>query len=379
MSSICARGAHNMISKSADETLSQGPLRGLRVVEFAGLGPVPYAAMLLSDMGADVVRLDRPGGQRRAKDIISRGRLSFELDLKRPEDLDAARAVATRADVLLEGFRPGVMERLGLGPEQLLALNPKLVYGRMTGWGQTGPLAAAAGHDINYIALSGALHAIGTPVGPPVPPLNLLGDYGGGSLFLVMGILAAVLEARQSGRGQVVDCAICDGVVSMLSLFHTLSALDQWSNQRGTNSLDGGAHYYTTYECADGRYIAVGAGEPKFYATFRELAGLTDPEFDKQRDRSAWPSLKRKAQAVFRTRTRDEWMAIFEGSDACVVPVLSMSEAMQHPHLQARASAVEIDGLQQTAPAPRFSRTPSSVQPTRSVSSIEELRDYWSA
>jgi alpha-methylacyl-CoA racemase len=379
MSSICARGAHNMISKSADETLSQGPLRGLRVVEFAGLGPVPYAAMLLSDMGADVVRLDRPGGQRRAKDIISRGRLSFELDLKRPEDLDAARAVATRADVLLEGFRPGVMERLGLGPEQLLALNPKLVYGRMTGWGQTGPLAAAAGHDINYIALSGALHAIGTPVGPPVPPLNLLGDYGGGSLFLVMGILAAVLEARQSGRGQVVDCAICDGVVSMLSLFHTLSALGQWSDQRGTNSLDGGAHYYTTYECADGRYIAVGAGEPKFYATFRELAGLTDPEFDKQRDRSAWPSLKRKAQAVFRTRTRDEWMAIFEGSDACVVPVLSMSEAMQHPHLQARASAVEIDGLQQTAPAPRFSRTPSSVQPTRSVSSIEELRDYWSA
>ena len=379
MSSICARGAHNMISKSADETLSQGPLRGLRVVEFAGLGPVPYAAMLLSDMGADVVRLDRPGGQRRAKDIISRGRLSFELDLKRLEDLDAARAVATRADVLLEGFRPGVMERLGLGPEQLLALNPKLVYGRMTGWGQTGPLAAAAGHDINYIALSGALHAIGTPVGPPVPPLNLLGDYGGGSLFLVMGILAAVLEARQSGRGQVVDCAICDGVVSMLSLFHTLSALGQWSDQRGTNSLDGGAHYYTTYECADGRYIAVGAGEPKFYATFRELAGLTDPEFDKQRDRSAWPSLKRKAQAVFRTRTRDEWMAIFEGSDACVVPVLSMSEAMQHPHLQARASAVEIDGLQQTAPAPRFSRTPSSVQPTRSVSSIEELRDYWSA
>ena len=379
MSSIRARDAHDMIGKVADGTPSQGPLRGLRVLEFAGLGPVPYAAMLLSDMGADVLRLDRPGGQRRGKNIISRGRLSFELDLKRPEHLDCGLALAVRADVLLEGFRPGVMERLGLGPEQLLALNPKLVYGRMTGWGQTGPLAAAAGHDINYIALSGALDAIGAPDGPPVPPLNLLGDYGGGSLFLVMGVLAAVLEAKQSGRGQVVDCAICDGVVSMLSLFHTLSALGQWNNQRGTNSLDGGAHYYTTYECADGRYIAVGAGEAKFYAAFRKLAGLTDPEFDKQRDYSAWPSLKRKAQAVFRTKTRDEWIAIFEGSDACVVPVLSMSEAMQHPHLQARASAVDIDGLRQTAPAPRFSRTPSSIQPTRSVSSIEELRDYWSS
>jgi alpha-methylacyl-CoA racemase len=379
MGSIRARDAHGMISKVADGTPAQGPLLGLRVLEFAGLGPVPYAAMLLSDMGADVLRLDRPGGRRRAKDIISRGRLSFELDLKRPEDLDCALALAARADVLLEGFRPGVMERLGLGPEQLLALNPKLVYGRMTGWGQTGPLAAAAGHDINYIALSGALDAIGTPEGPPVPPLNLLGDYGGGSLFLVMGVLAAVLEAKQSGCGQVVDCAICDGVVSMLSLFHTLSALGQWTGQRGTNSLDGGAHYYTTYECADGRYIAVGAGEAKFYATFRKLAGLTDPEFDTQRDRSAWPSLKRKAQAVFRTKTRDEWMAIFEGSDACVVPVLSMSEAMKHPHLQGRASAVDIDGLRQTAPAPRFSRTPSSVQPTRRVNSIAELRDYWSA
>jgi alpha-methylacyl-CoA racemase len=373
------RDADNTRSQVADATPLRGPLRGLRVLEFAGLGPVPYAAMLLSDMGADVVRLDRPGGQRRAKDIISRGRLSFELDLKQAKDLDCAVALAKRADVLLEGFRPGVMERLGLGPEQMLAENPKLVYGRMTGWGQTGPLAATAGHDINYIALSGALNAIGPADGPPVPPLNLLGDYGGGSLFLVMGILAAVLDARQSGRGQVVDCAICDGVVSMLSLFHTLSALGQWSDQRGTNSLDGGAHYYTTYECADGRYIAVGAGEPKFYATFRELAGLTDPEFDKQRDRTAWPGLKRKAQAVFKTKTRGEWIAIFEGNDACVVPVLSLSEAMQHPHLQARASAVEIDGLQQTAPAPRFSRTPSSVQPTRSVSSIEELRDYWSA
>jgi alpha-methylacyl-CoA racemase len=350
----------------------------LRVLEFAGLGPVPYAAMLLSDMGADVVRLDRPGGQRRAKDIISRGRLSFELDLKQPEDLDSAVALARRADVLLEGLRPGVMERLGLGPEKLLAENPKLVYGRMTGWGQDGPLAAAAGHDINYIALTGALNAIGPAEGPPVPPLNLVGDYGGGSLFLVMGVLAAVLEARQSGRGQVVDCAICDGVVSMLSLFHTLTALGQWSPQRGANPFDGGAHFYSTYECADGKYIAVGAGEAKFYATFRELAGLTDREFDKQRDRAAWPSLKRKAQAVFRTKTRDEWIAIFEGHDACVVPVLSFSEAMQHPHLQERGSVVEIDGVQQAAPAPRFSRTPSSIQPTRAVSSIGELHELWS-
>jgi alpha-methylacyl-CoA racemase len=356
----------------------RGPLRGLRVLEFAGLGPVPYAAMLLADMGADVVRLDRPDGQRRAKDIISRGRLSFELDLKQPADLDCAITLAGRADVLLEGFRPGVMERLGLGPEKLLAENPKLVYGRMTGWGQTGPLAAAPGHDINYIALTGALDAIGPADGPPVPPLNLLGDYGGGSLFLVMGVLAAVLEARQSGRGQVVDCAICDGVVSMLSLFHTLTALGQWSTQRGANPFNGGAHFYTTYECADGKYIAVGAGEPKFYAAFRKLAGLTDPEFDKQRDRTAWPKLKRKAQDVFKTKTRDEWIAIFEGNDACVAPVLSFSEAMQHPHLQARDTVVEIDGVRQAAPAPRFSRTPSSIQATRSISSIQELREYWS-
>ncbi len=355
----------------------QGPLRGLRVLEFAGLGPIPYAAMLLSDMGADVVRFDRPGGQRRAKDIISRGRLSFELDLKQSADLDCAVALAGRADVLLEGFRPGVMERLGLGPEKLLNDNPKLVYGRMTGWGQNGPLAAAAGHDINYIALTGALNAIGPADGAPVPPLNLLGDYGGGSLFLVMGVLAAVLEARQSGRGQVVDCAICDGMVSMLSLFHTLTALGQWSSQRGANPFDGGAHFYTTYECADGKYIAVGAGEPQFYAAFRKLAGLTDPEFDKQRDRTAWPSLKRKAQDVFKTKTRDEWIAIFDENDACVAPVLSFSEAMQHPHLQARRTIVEIDGLQQSAPAPRFSRTPSSIQETRSVSSIQELRNYW--
>ena len=366
------------MSDGSDTHPAQGPLRGLRVLEFAGLGPVPYAAMLLADMGADVVRLDRPDGQRRAKDIISRGRLSFELDLKQAADLDCAAALAKRADVLLEGFRPGVMERLGLGPEKLLAENPKLVYGRMTGWGQTGPLAAAPGHDINYIALTGALNAIGPAEGPPVPPLNLLGDYGGGSLFLVMGVLAAVLEARQSGHGQVVDCAICDGVVSMLSLFHTLTALGQWNSQRGANPFDGGAHFYTTYECADGKYIAVGAGEPKFYAAFRRLAGLTSPEFDQQRDRAAWPSLKRKAQAVFKTKTRDEWIAIFEGNDACVAPVLSFSEAMEHPHLQARGTVVETDGLRQAAPAPRFSRTPSSIQATRSVSSIQELREHWS-
>jgi alpha-methylacyl-CoA racemase len=366
------------MSNGSDIQQVQGPLRGLRVLEFAGLGPVPYAAMLLADMGADVVRLDRPGGPRRAKDIITRGRLSYELNLKDPQDLDCAMALAGRADVLLEGFRPGVMERLGLGPDELLKENPKLVYGRMTGWGQTGPLSAAAGHDINYIALTGALNAIGPAEGPPVPPLNLLGDYAGGSLFLVMGVLAAVLEARQSGRGQVIDCAICDGVVSMLSLFQTLTALGQWNSQRGTNPFDGGAHFYTTYECADGKYIAVGAGEPQFYAAFRKLAGLNDPEFDKQRDRTAWPTLKRKAQDVFKTKTRDEWIAIFEGNDACVAPVLSFSEAMQHAHLQARGTVVEIDGLRQAAPAPRFSRTPSSIQARRSVSSIQELREHWS-
>jgi alpha-methylacyl-CoA racemase len=355
-----------------------GPLRDIRVLEFAGLGPAPFAAMMLSDMGADVVRVDRPGGKRRPNDIVGRGRTSCELDLKNPDHIAQAVRLATRADVVLEGFRPGVMERLGLGPEPLLAANPKLVYARMTGWGQQGPLAAAAGHDINYIAIAGALGCIGSAGGPPVPPLNLVGDYGGGSMFLVVGVLAALHEARRTGSGQVVDCAICDGVLSLMSLFHTLSASQAW-HARGTNQFDGGAHFYTTYECADGNYLAVGAGEAKFYATFREVLGLNDAAFDDQRNREAWLALKQKVAAVMKTRSRDEWLAHFAGRDACVSPVLSIAESLQHPHVQARQSVVEHEGVAQSAPAPRFMRTPSAIQPSRRVQSVEELSALWSS
>jgi alpha-methylacyl-CoA racemase len=346
------------------------------VLEFAGLGPAPYAAMMLSDMGADVIRVDRPGSKRRPIDIVGRGRTSCELDLKNPDHIGHALRLAARADVLVEGFRPGVMERLGLGPEPLLAANPKLVYARMTGWGQQGPLATAAGHDINYIAVAGALGCIGSASGPPVPPLNLVGDYGGGALFLVVGVLAALLEAARTGKGQVVDCAICDGVLSLMSLFHALSASQAW-HARGTNQFDGGAHFYTTYECADGKYLAVGAGEPKFYAAFREILGLTDPAFDNQRNREAWPTLKQKVAAVVKTRSRDEWLARFAGKDACVSPVLSIAESLQHPHVQARRSVVEHDGVAQAAPAPRFLRTPSAVRSSRRVQSVEELGAMW--
>ncbi|HVV92593.1 MAG TPA: CaiB/BaiF CoA-transferase family protein [Hyphomicrobiales bacterium] len=354
-----------------------GPLSGVRVLEFAGLGPVPYAAMLLSDMGADVVRLDRPGAPRRERDILLRGRRSFALDLKDGNDLACARRLAERAEILLEGFRPGVMERLGLGPDALLASNPALVYGRMTGWGQTGPLAPAAGHDIDYIALSGALGAIGQPDGPPAVPLNLIGDYGGGSTFLVIGVLAALLESRRSGRGQVIDCAIGDNVLSLMTLFHSMLAAGTWNDRRGANQLDGAAHFYTTYECADGKHLAIGAGEPQFYASLRRLAGLSDPDFDRQRDPAAWPVLKEKAQAVFRTRTRDEWVAIFEASDCCVAPVLSIEESLRHPHFTARSSVVEIDGVAQAAPVPRFSRTPPSVGRSAAFASRDELASCW--
>jgi alpha-methylacyl-CoA racemase len=355
-----------------------GPLGGLRIVEFAGIGPGPFAAMLLADMGADVVRIDRPGAPERDKrDVIGRGRRALVLDLKQHDGVETAWQLLDAADALIEGFRPGVMERLGLGPDVVLARNPRLVYGRVTGWGQSGPLAQAAGHDINYIALAGALGAIG-PEEKPVPPLNLVGDYGGGALYLVAGMLAAVIEAKRSGYGQVVDCAMCDGAASLLSIFFTLLARGQWQERRGSNLLDGGAPFYGTYECADGKFVAVGALEPQFYETLCRLAGLEAPEFRERADRKRWPELRQKMQAVFKTRTRADWCAILEGSDACFAPVLGLTEASTHPHMAHRNSFVEVDGVLQPAPAPRFSRTPSAIQAS-STSAPAEILARWRA
>ena len=363
---------------ATESRATSGPLVGLRIVEFAGIGPGPFAAMLLADMGADVVRIDRPGAAERDKrDVIGRGRRNLVLDLKQRDGLEAALQLLDAADALIEGFRPGVMERLGLGPEAVLARNPRLVYGRVTGWGQSGPLAQAAGHDINYIALAGALGAIG-PEEKPVPPLNLVGDYGGGALYLLVGMLAGIIEAKRSGRGQVVDCAMCDGAASLLSIFFTLLARGQWEERRGSNLLDGGAPFYGTYECADGGFIALGALEPQFYETLCRLAGLEAPEFRERSDRKRWPHLRQKMQAVFKTRTRTEWCAILEGSDACFAPVLGLREASTHPHMAHRNSFVECDGVLQPAPAPRFSRTPSAIPPS-SMSSPAEILALWRA
>ena len=341
-----------------------GPLTGVRALEFAGLGPAPFCGMLLSDLGADVVRIDRKGSATLLGrfDATARGRRSVALNLKRPEAVAAALKLMEGADALIEGFRPGVMERLGLGPEAALGRNPKLVYGRMTGWGQTGPLAQAAGHDITYLALSGALHAIG-PAERPVPPLNLAADYGGGALYLAFGVLAGILSARETGRGQVIDCAMTDGAASLMAIFYSLKAAGLWDERRReANLLDGGAPYYRTYACADGEHVAVGAIEPQFYALLLEKAGLSDPAFAAQNDRQAWPELREKAAAVFATRTRDEWCALLEGSDACFAPVLSMAEAPTHPHNAARGTFVERYGTVQPAPAPRFSATPGEIQ-----------------
>ena len=343
-----------------------GPLQGIRVVEFAALGPAPMGVMLLADMGAEVVRIERKasaGGRPTADlfdpkiDILNRSRRVVALDLKKPEAIEAALRLIASADVVVEGFRPGVMERLGLGPDVCLARNPCLVYGRMTGWGQTGTLASAAGHDINYMSLSGALHAIGEKGGKPVVPLNLVADCGGGAMLLAVGVLAALVEARGSGRGQVVDAAMTDGAAVLMSMMYTLNAMGQWSPERGSNLLDGGAHFYDTYQCSDGKWLSVGAIEPQFYALLLEKTGITDPAFNAQWDREQWPALKKKLAAVFLGRTRDEWCAMLEGSDACVAPVLDMNEAPHHPHNRSRNTFIEVDGITQPAPAPRFSRT----------------------
>jgi alpha-methylacyl-CoA racemase len=344
-----------------------GPLTGLRVVEMAGLGPVPHAAMQLADMGADVVRVARPGPRAMAElagatDHVLRGRTSVAADLKSGGDRDDVLALAAAADVLIEGFRPGVMERLGLGPDVCAARNARLVYARMTGWGRQGPLAAAAGHDLNYLALTGLLHAIGPDGAPPPPPLTLVGDYGGGSMFLVTGILAALWERERSGRGQVVDVAMVDGIGVLAQKIWAMRGAGTWREERHANLLDGGAPFYDTYACADGRYVAVAAIERPFFAELLKGLGLGSPSgFGDQYDRSAWPRLREAIGGAIATRTRDEWARVFDGTDACVAPVLTFTEALSHPHAVARRAFVAIDGLDQPAPAPRFNRTPLPV------------------
>ena len=341
--------------------MSQGPLSGLKVLEFAGIGPGPFCGMLLSDLGADVVRIDRKGPGRAAKtDITARGRKSVALDLKSPAAVEACLKLMETADAVFEGFRPGVMERLGLGPDVALARNTKLVFGRMTGWGQTGPYAQAAGHDMNYIAISGALGAIGT-VEKPIPPLNLVGDFGGGALYLAFGLLAGVIHARGTGQGQVIDCAMSDGAASLMAMFYGFKAAGAWSDTRRSNLLDGGAHFYDTYQCADGEWIAIGSIEPQFYALLLEKTGIDDPAFKAQMDRTQWPSLHEKLAAAIAGKTRDEWCEIMAGTDVCFGPVLSLDEAPRHAHNVARQTFVEIDGVIQPAPAPRFSATPGAI------------------
>lgn len=346
----------------------RGPLVGTKIVELAGIGPGPFAAMLLADMGAEVIRVDRaaavvPVGDSTPPplDLMNRGRPSIGVDLKSPEGVEVVLRLVDQADALIEGFRPGVVERLGLGPEVCLARNPRLVFGRMTGWGQEGPLAEVAGHDINYIALSGALHPVGRRDSPPAPPLNLVGDFGGGAMYLAFGLLCGLLEASRSGEGQVVDAAMVDGSAHLMTMFHSMKAMGFWTDEREANLLDGGAHFYDCYETADAKFVAIGPIEPKFWAELRRLAGLESAEWDAQMDRSGWGERKSALAEVFRSRTRDEWCELLEGSDACFAPVLDLDEAPGHPHNRARGVFTEVAGVTQPAPAPRFSRTPGGI------------------
>ncbi len=362
-----------------------GPLSGYRIIELAGIGPGPMCAMLLSDMGADVLRIDRTAdaGLGIATEtkyaLLNRGRRSVALDLKKPEAIEAVLKLVEKADGLIEGFRPGVTERLGIGPEVCLKRNSRLVYGRMTGWGQDGPMALAAGHDINYIALSGALHSIGRRGEAPVPPLNLVGDFGGGALYLALGMVAGILETQKSGKGQVVDASMVDGAASLMTAIYGMHGSGLWNDNRGDNILDTGAHYYDVYETKDGKYVSIGSIETKFYDELLELSGLKREELARQNDRNAWPAMKQKVAACFKTKTRDEWCKIMEGSDVCFAPVLSMSEAPKHPHNKHRGTFIEEGGVTQPGPAPRFSRTPSKIQrpPARPGQHTEEaLRDW---
>lgn len=346
-----------------------GPLAGVRILELAGLGPAPYCSMLLSDLGAEVLRIDRVKPVDRGEpnfdpsfDLLNRGRRSLAVDLKQPQGVELVLRLVESADALVEGFRPGVAERMGLGPDTCLARNPKLVYGRMTGWGQQGPLAPAAGHDINYIALTGALHAIGPAEGPPIVPLNLLGDFAGGALFLALGVVSAVLEASRSGQGQVVDAAMIDGTTSLMTMIYGLRAAGQWQDERGRNLLDGGAPFYGVYETRDGKYVSIGALEPQFYAELLKRTGLDPLELPPQNDPSRWPLLRQHLADAFRAKTRDEWCEILEGTDVCFAPVLSLEEAQHHPQIASRNTLTQVQGITQPAPVPRFSRTQATVQ-----------------
>ncbi len=343
-----------------------GPLAGIRIVELAGIGPAPFACMMLADHGAEVIRIERPGAKRGgpggdpAKDILLRSRKTIAVDLKSAAGIGVVRDLVASADGFVEGFRPGVTERLGLGPDVLLETTPRLVYGRMTGWGQDGPYAQAAGHDINYIALAGALHAFGRAGEKPTPPINMVGDFGGGAMMLAFGMVSALLHARTTGRGQVIDCAMTDGAALLMSMIWSFHGQGLWRDARGVNLLDSGAHFYETYACADGKYVSIGAIEPQFYAVLREKAGLAaDAEFDRQMDSRCWPALKDRLAAVFASRTRDEWCAILEHTDACFAPVLSLAEAPAHPHNVARGTFTEAGGVVQPMPAPRYSATPT--------------------
>lgn len=362
-----------------------GPLEGIRVVELASIGPAPFCCMLLSDMGAEIVRVDRtvPADLGLPSDpglnILNRNRRSIAVDLKNPEGVGVVKRLVAQADVLVEGYRPGVTERLGLGPDDCMAINPRLVYGRMTGWGQDGPLADRAGHDINYIALAGALHAIGPRDGAPVPPLNLVGDFGGGALYLAFGIVCALLERGRSGRGQVVDAAMVDGAASLLASLYSAMARGAWRNERGANLLDGGAPWYSVYETKDGRYVSVGAVEARFYRELLRRTGIDETWESRQHDREAWPLLRERFAAAFRSKTREEWCEALEGSDLCFAPVLDPWEAPKHPHLEARGSFVESFGVLQPAPAPRFSRSTPAISgppPAPGEHTAQVLRDW---
>ena len=351
-------------------------MHGVRVLEMSAIGPVPFCAMLLADLGADVLRIVRPGQRDTPADVTARSRIALEVDLKAPGAAGRIRALGTRADILLEGSRPGVMERLGLGPDALHTLNPRLVYGRMTGWGQHGPLAATAGHDINYIALSGALHAIGRVGERPVPPLNLVGDYGGGAMFLAFGVVCALLEARASGLGQVVDAAMTDGSAMLMALFTGLAASGSWQMERGTNMLDGGAPWYDTYATSDGRHVAVGALEERFWQALLRGLGLDAAQVPSRADRTHWPALRTIMTAAFQTRTRDEWEAVFAQTDACVTPVLTLEEATVHPHNRARSTFQSVEGVVQPGAAPRFSSTPSN-KPRAARPPVADVPPSW--
>ncbi|MCS5637084.1 MAG: CoA transferase [Myxococcota bacterium] len=347
-----------------------GPLEGVKILEVAGIGPGPFAGMMLSDMGAEVIRIDRADRARGGdpanppKDVLARGRRSIAVDLKHPEGIETVLALVEKADVIIEGFRPGVMERLGLGPDVCLQRNPGIVFGRMTGWGQEGPLAGAAGHDINYIALTGALHAIGRAGEAPVPPLNLVGDFGGGGMLLAYGVVCALLEKTRSGKGQVVDAAMVDGASALMGMIYAMKAMGVWLTDRGTNMLDTGSHFYDVYETSDGKHVSIGSIEPQFYALLLQAIGLDDADLPPQMDRTKWAELKPRVAEIFKTKSRDEWTEIMEGTDICFAPVLDLDEAPEHPHIKHRKTFVEANGVVQPAPAPRFSRTgPELVRP----------------